>query len=106
MLMGGMELVAAIRYDIPIVIVVINNSALGNVYMNSKKGGPEAIELTTIPTKNWADFAQSLGAGGIVVKDLEELGSAFKQAFSANKPFLIDVRCERDVKTPNTESEW
>ena len=106
MLMGGMELVAAIRYNIPIVIVVINNSALGNVYMNSKKGGPEAIELTTIPTKNWADFAQSLGAGGIVVKDLEKLGSAFKQAFGANKPFLIDVRCERDVKTPNTESEW
>jgi len=102
MLMGGMELYTAVRYNIPIVVVVINNSSLGNVYLPSRKKDKKVEELTEIPTQNWAAFAESLGAGGIIVKQPDELAGAFKEAINANKPFLIDVRCDRECPTPNT----
>jgi acetolactate synthase-1/2/3 large subunit len=37
--MHGMEIHTAVRYNVPLVIVVINNSALGNVYLRARKAG-------------------------------------------------------------------
>ncbi len=87
-------------------IVVINNSALGNVYLRAKEEGPAATELTEIPTQNWARFAQSLGAQAIVVESPDALAAAFEQAFAANQPFLVDVRCDRNCQTPNTAEDF
>jgi acetolactate synthase-1/2/3 large subunit len=103
LLMHGMEIHTAVRYNVPLVIVVINNSALGNVYLRARKAGPAATQLAEIPTQNWANFARSLGADGVVVEQPSQLAAAFKQAFAANKPFLIDARCDRNCNTPNTQ---
>lgn len=103
MLMGGMELVTAVRYKIPLVVVVMNNSALANVYLSvKKKGNPKAIELSKIQTINWASFAKSLGADGITVENESDLKSSFRKAFESGKPFVIDVRCAAGTPTPNT----
>jgi len=108
MLMGGMELYSAVRHEIPIVIVVMNNSALANVYLpNKKEDNSAALPLSLIiPTVDCAAFAKSLGADGIVVHKPEELANAFKNAFktalATKKPYLVDVRCDKDINTPNT----
>lgn len=106
LLMHGMEIHTAVRYQIPLVIVVINNSALGNVYLRARNEGPAAIALSEIPTQNWADFARSLGAGATVVESPDQLMPAFDQAFAAQQPFLVDVRCDRDCNTPNTQEAF
>jgi acetolactate synthase-1/2/3 large subunit len=102
MLMGGMELHTAIRYNIPLVVVVINNSSLANVSLHLQDKGEGAKEITEIPTINWADFAQSLGAEGMTVKNPNELANAFTKAFIAKKLFLINVICDPNYMTPNT----
>ena len=101
LLMHGMELHTAVRYKVPLVIVVINNSALGNPYLHATT--LEAKKLTEIPTQNWADFARALGAEGIVVDHPGMLADAFKRALASDKPFLVDARCGRDFMTPNTD---
>ena len=103
MLEGGMELYTAVRYNIPLVIVIINNSALGNVYINLPKDDIAARDLTTIPTQDWAQVAKSLGAGGIIVTEPDKIQEAFSEALMANKPFVVDVRCDRNCMTPNTK---
>lgn len=102
MLMHGMELQTAARYKLAVIFLVINNSALGNVYLRASKVGAEGKELTTLPTHDWAMFAQSLGADGVTVKDPAKLKDAFAQALSAKGPFVIDARCGRDFTTPVT----
>ena len=107
MLMGGMELHTAVRHKIPIVIVVMNNEALANVYLpNKKEDNSAALPLSLIiPTVDCAAFAKSLGADGIVVHKPEELANAFKNAFktalATKKPYLVDVRCDKEYNTPN-----
>jgi acetolactate synthase-1/2/3 large subunit len=103
MLMGGMDLITAVRYSVPIVIVVINNSALANVYLSvKKKGDIDAINLSKIQTINWENFAKSLGADGITVNNFADLQSSFAKAFQSTKPFVVDIRCTADTPTPNT----
>jgi len=102
MSMHGIEIQTAVRYNVPIVIVVINNGALGNVYLRAYREKKEgAIRLTESPVHDWAKFAQSFGAEGVSVEHYEQLQSAFQSALSSYGPFLIDARCGKNYPTPN-----
>jgi acetolactate synthase-1/2/3 large subunit len=104
LLMHGMEIHTAVRYKLPIVVTVINNSALGNVYLRALHESPEAVRLAEIPTQDWAAFSRSLGGDGVVVEHPAELPSAFERAFAArDRPFVVDTRCDRSCPTPNTQ---
>ncbi|MFA6915007.1 MAG: thiamine pyrophosphate-binding protein [Parachlamydiales bacterium] len=100
MLMHGMEIQTAARYKIPLVYVVINNSALGNVYLRAEKEGKTAMELTSLPDHDWAGFARALGAQSETVKDPNTLKDAFKRAFSSNATYLLDIKCGKGFSTP------
>ena len=103
LLMHGMEIHTAARYKVPMVIVVINNSALSAVYMRALDESPEGAKLAELPTRNWADFAKALGGDGVVVKDPGQLAAAFKQAFACTDgPFVVDVHCDPNSPEPNT----
>ncbi len=99
--MHGMELSCAARFGIRIVVVVFNNSAHGNVYARVKVHDPEAAWLAELPTRDWAMFARSLGVEALTVEKPEDLAGAFAQAVAAPGPFLVDVRCNRDVQVPS-----
>ncbi|MCE9625353.1 MAG: thiamine pyrophosphate-binding protein [Deltaproteobacteria bacterium] len=111
MLMHGMEIQTAARYQIPVIYVVLNNQALGNVYLRAKKMGVGPADLTEIPLKNWAAFAESLGAKGLIVEKPEQLLPAFETAMASRGPIVLDIRCGRDYTTPVTpwaqaKQEW
>jgi len=111
MLMHGMEIQTAARYGIAAIFLVINNGALGNVWLRAVKEGPGPAALTEIPVHDWAAFARSLGLQAATVQQPEELAPAFQQALEANAPFLLDVRCDRACTTPVTpynqaKQEW
>lgn len=104
LLMHGMEIHTAVRYKVPLVITVINNSALGNVYLRALHESPEAVRLAEIPTQDWAAFARSLGGEGVVVERPADLRAAFERAFATtDRPFVVDARCDRNCPTPNMQ---
>ncbi len=100
MLMHGIEIQTAARNGLPIVYVVINNGALGNVYLRAKHMSPSAAALSILPTHDWAQFAKALGADGVTVEKPDQLPGAFELAFQARGTFVVDVRCDREAATP------
>jgi acetolactate synthase-1/2/3 large subunit len=98
--MHGMEVQTAARYKLPIVYVVLNNCALGNVWLRAHQLGPVPSELTSIPDHDWAGFARVLGAEGLTVTDPAHLESAFGQALAAHRTVLIDVKTDKNCPTP------
>ncbi|GAB6261528.1 thiamine pyrophosphate-binding protein [Photobacterium sp. R1] len=98
MLMNGIEIQTAARHQLPLIVLVINNSALGNVFLRAETAN--AKELTSLSTHDWAAFSRSLGGEGIVVEHPGELANAFEQAFAAQGPFVIDARCDPNIPTP------
>ena len=98
--MHGPEVATAARYRLPIIFVVINNSALGNVWLRAHTEGPVPDELTTLPDIDWAAFGLSLGCKGTTVRDPADLAAAFADALGTAGPTVIDVKADKNCKTP------
>ncbi|HEX5318833.1 MAG TPA: thiamine pyrophosphate-binding protein [Stellaceae bacterium] len=89
MTMNG--LMTGIEHDIPIVVVVLNNNALGWVYHGS---GPFGAEFKDF---DHGGIARAMGCNGVRVTDPERLGPAIKEALGARVPTVIDVRTSMKV---------
>jgi acetolactate synthase-1/2/3 large subunit len=100
MQMHGIEVQAAARYKLPIIYVVLNNAALGNVWLRAHQYGALPSELTSIPDHDWAGFARSLGAQAFTVREPAGLEDTFAKALAANTTVLIDVKADKNCPTP------
>jgi acetolactate synthase I/II/III large subunit len=89
MTMNG--LMTALEHDIPIIVVVFNNNALGWVYHGS---GPFAAEFKDF---DHGAIARAMGCEGVRVTEPEALGPALVGALKARVPTVIDVRTSMDV---------
>ncbi len=100
MQMHGIEIQTAARYRLPIIYMVLNNGALGNVWLRAHTEGPVPAELTSIPDHDWAGFGRSLGAQGFTVREPAELEATYRRALAANTTVVIDVKTNKDSPTP------
>jgi acetolactate synthase-1/2/3 large subunit len=100
MRMHGLEVATAARYGLPIIYVVINNAALGNVWLRAHKMGPIPDELSSLPDVDWAAFGASLGARGETVRDPGDLQVAYTRALAHPGPTVIDVKADKHFSTP------
>jgi acetolactate synthase-1/2/3 large subunit len=98
--MAGLEVATAARYELPILFVVINNAALGNVWLRAHKLGPVPDELTRLPDHDWAAFARALGCRGETVREPADLAGAFERGLGGAGPCLIDVKADKTAATP------
>jgi len=92
MLMG--DLLTIHQYQLPIKIVVFNNSALSFVELEMKAAG--YLETgTELVNPNFASVAQAIGITGIRVEDPGDLEAAVDRAFTMDGPVLLDVLVNR-----------
>jgi pyruvate dehydrogenase (quinone) len=88
MLMG--DVLTLVQYDLPIKLVVFNNSTLGMVKLEMRVAGLEDYGVDVKPT-NFAKMAEAIGIRGIRVENGEALKSSLRQAFQQKGPILLDV---------------
>ena len=88
MLLG--ELVTARMYDLPIQLVVFNNSTLGMVKLEMLVNGLPDYG-TDVHDVNYAEVASAIGFHGERVTEPSRLRGALQEAFAYNGPALIEV---------------
>ncbi|WP_345806975.1 pyruvate oxidase [Bacillus pumilus] len=93
------DFVTAVKYKLPIVVVILNNNNLGMIeYEQQVKGNINyGIELEDI---DFAKFAEACGGKGISVSSHEELSPAFDTALQSDKPVIIDVAVANEPPLP------
>jgi thiamine pyrophosphate-dependent acetolactate synthase large subunit-like protein len=84
------DFTTAVKYQLPIVVVVYNNSELSMITHE------QALEkfpkfATEFVNPDFAAFAHNAGGLGIRITEPKELKPAFAQAFKSEKPVLLDV---------------
>ncbi|MGN6130735.1 MAG: thiamine pyrophosphate-requiring protein, partial [Nocardioidaceae bacterium] len=105
MQMNGLaELITIRRYwetwsDPRLVVAVLHNNDLNPVTweMRAMGGEPKLVESQSLPDVSYADFARSLGLHAITVTDPEQVGPAWDEALSADRPTVLDVHCDPDI---------
>lgn len=96
MLMG--EFVTAVKYQLPITVVLIKNNTLGQIKWEQMVflGNPEyQCELQPI---QFATYARACGGLGFTVEDPAQVRAVLRQALEANKPALVE--CVTDPFEP------
>ncbi len=89
------EISTAVRHGIPLVAVVINDGAFGNVkYIQQTRYGGREI-ANSLHNPDFVKLAESFGAAGLRATNAEELGKAVREGFENNHPTLIDVPVDR-----------
>ncbi|WP_329284280.1 pyruvate dehydrogenase [Streptomyces sp. NBC_00691] len=96
MLMG--DFLTLVQYDLPVKVIVFNNSALGMVELEMLVSGLPSYG-TTNKNPDFAAIARAAGAYGVRVEKPKHLASALKDAFKHKGPALVDV-----VTDPNALS--
>ncbi len=88
MLLG--ELITAKMYDLPVKVVVFNNSTLGMVKLEMLVNGLPDFQ-TDVPDTNYAEIARAIGFHAERVEDASRLEGAYREAFAAPGPALVEV---------------
>src|SRR5207248_10588959 len=103
MQMNGMaELITIARYhhlwsDPRCIVCVFHNNDLNQVTweLRAMGGAPKFQESQEIPDLSYAEFARGIGLEGIAVDTPDEIGPAWERALAADRPVVLDVRCDR-----------
>ena len=91
------ELATAVRYGVPVVVLIMNNGVLGMVrqwqtLFYDKHYSNSVLERKT----DFAAFAKAFGADGEAVTTPEELDAALTRAFVTEGPYIIDCKIGKD----------
>jgi pyruvate dehydrogenase (quinone) len=105
MQMNGMaELITVAKYhrqwpDQRLVFMVLNNSDLNQVTWEQRvmNGDPKFEGSQSLPSVDYARFAESIGLRGIRVEDPAEVGPAWDQALASDRPTVLDVVTDPEV---------
>ncbi|MEV5612452.1 pyruvate dehydrogenase [Streptomyces sp. NPDC052225] len=96
MLMG--DFLTLVQYDLPVKVVLFNNSSLGMVELEMLVAGLPSYG-TTNKNPDFAAVARAAGAYGVRVEKPKQLAGALKDAFKHKGPALVDI-----VTDPNALS--
>ena len=93
------EIATAVRHNIPVIEVVVNNHVLGMVRQWQDLFYDERYSATVLrDAVDFAKLAEAMGAVGIHVETQEEFKKAFADALKLNRPVVIDCQIGSDDK--------
>lgn len=91
-LFTGNELATAVQYDIPLVALVFDDGAYGNVKrIQQQRFGEERTIASSLRNPDFVAYARSFGALGLHADGPDQLRARLDEAFSANAPAVVHV---------------
>ena len=102
--MSMSELMTAVRHDLPVTAVVFHNRQWGAEKKNQVDFYNRRFVAGELDNPSFAEIARSMGAEGIVVDKLEDVGPALKKAvdmqMNAHKTCVVEIMCTRELGDP------
>ncbi|HWA50498.1 MAG TPA: thiamine pyrophosphate-binding protein [Dongiaceae bacterium] len=96
-LMASQELATAIRYDLPVIVVLVNNSSYGSIRMHQEREYPGRTFATGLNNPDFVALAKAYGAYGELVETTEAFAGAFERARASGKPAVLELRIDIEL---------
>jgi len=99
---GAAELATAVKYKIPLVTLVYNDSAYGNVRrIQQDRFGHNRTIASDLTNPDIVKFTESFGAMGLRADPSPEgLRKALEEAFESGGPAVVEVPCDETYPSP------
>jgi len=102
--MSMSEIMTCVRHDIPVTAIVFHNRQWGAEKKNQVDFYNRRFVAGELDNQSFAGIARAMGAEGVVVDRLEDVGPAFKAAIEAQmthgKTTVIEIMCTRELGDP------
>ncbi|MEH6812906.1 MAG: sulfoacetaldehyde acetyltransferase [Motiliproteus sp.] len=102
--MSMMEIMTCVREDIPVTAIVFHNRQWGAEKKNQVDFYNRRFVAGELVNPSFAEIARSMGAQGVVVDSLDEVGPALKAALNDQmenrKTTVIEIMCTRELGDP------
>ena len=84
--MSSPELATAVQYDLPIVVLLVNNGMYATIRMHQERQFPGRVIGTDLENPDFPALARAYGAHGERVERTEDFEAAFERALASGKP--------------------
>ncbi|MBN9402068.1 MAG: sulfoacetaldehyde acetyltransferase [Burkholderiales bacterium] len=102
--MSMSEIMTCVRHDIPVTAVVFHNRQWGAEKKNQVDFYNRRFVAGELESESFAGIARAMGAEGVVVDRIEDVGPALKKAIDAQmndrKTTVIEIMCTRELGDP------
>ena len=102
--MSMTEVMTAVRHDIPVTAVVFHNRQWGAEKKNQVDFYGRRFVAGELDSPSFAEIGRSMGAEGVTVDEMGDVGSALKKAIDAQmndgKTTVVEVMCNRELGDP------
>ena len=102
--MSMVEIMTAVRHDIPVTAVVFHNRQWGAEKKNQVDFYGRRFVAGELESESFAGIAKSMGAESMVVDHIEDVGPALKKAIDMQmndrKTCVIEIMCTRELGDP------
>lgn len=99
------DFLTAVRYKLPITVVIINNSKLGLITVEEETAGLPDF-ATELPNPDFAEYARLCGGEGYRVTEPDDLNAALEKALASDKPCVVDVLTNPDELPLPPKIQW
>jgi acetolactate synthase-1/2/3 large subunit len=101
-LMSGQELATAVQYDLPMVIIVVNNGMYGTIRMHQERHFPGRVIGTDLVNPDFAAYARAFGAHGETVTETAQFPDAFERALASGTSAVLELQIDPEAINPRT----
>ncbi|NYT62307.1 thiamine pyrophosphate-binding protein [Alcaligenaceae bacterium] len=104
-MMHGQEFATAVQYQLPIVVILIDNGMYGTIRMHQELHYPARLSATALQNPDFAAYAQAFGGHGERVETTEQFAPAFERALASQKPAILHCLIDPETISPTTTLE-
>jgi acetolactate synthase I/II/III large subunit len=99
-LMNGQEFATAVQYDIPLIVIILDNSMYGTIRMHQECDYPGRISATLLKNPDFAAYAKAFGGHGERIETTDDFAPAFERAVKSGKPAILHCLIDPEAITP------
>jgi len=100
-LMNGQEFATAVQYDLPLIVVVVDNGMYGTIRMHQEQHYPGRVIATKLRSPDFVAYAFAFGGYGERVERTEDFLPAFARARASGKPAILHCVVDPEALTPS-----
>jgi len=94
------ETMTCVREQIPVVAVVFDNQQWGAEKRNQIDFFDGRAVATNLVNPDFAAVARAMGAEGMLVEEVDQVGDALRAAVASNKPTILTLRLSQELAEP------
>jgi acetolactate synthase-1/2/3 large subunit len=101
--MSSPELATAVQYDLPIVVLLVNNGMYATIRMHQERQFPGRVVGTDLENPDFVALAHAYGAHGERVERTDGFEPAFERALGSGKPAVLELPVDPERISPRVK---